>query len=44
MKRYNTDIVMNTLGAVAGGGLAIAIRGLLGAVCREKKMRNSSHN
>lgn len=39
-----TDLVMNTLGAVVGGGLAIAIRGLLGTVCREKKMRNSSHN
>ena len=32
-----TDLVMNTLGAVVGGGLAIAIRDLFGTVCREKK-------
>ena len=39
-----TDLVMNTLGAMVGGELAIAIRCLLGTVCREKKVRTSSHN
>lgn len=29
-----TDLVMNTLGAVIGCGMAVAMRGLLGAVCR----------
>lgn len=39
-----TDLVMNTLGAVIGAGVAIAIRGVLGVVCREKKLRASIHN
>ncbi len=39
-----TDLVMNTLGAVIGCGVAIAIRGVLGVVCREKNLRTSIHN
>lgn len=39
-----TDLFMNTLGAVIGCGVAIAMRGLLGMVFREKKVCTSSHN